>query len=111
MRYRKIIMVLVGLLAVGFALNTTAGAFQHRNGASNRFNDTAGHANPPMILENPQPVAGPHPVSQEEWTRIIRSLQPRLNRPNRIPDTPPRPFDFIPGIDTTKLQRRSDAKS
>ena len=37
-------------------------------------------------IMKPEKVAGPHPVTMEEWTNIIRSLQ--NERPDSIPDKP-----------------------
>ena len=42
---------------------------------------------PPGIMR-PNSISGPHKITMEEWTNIIRSLPKAERRPKTIPDIP-----------------------
>ena len=44
-------------------------------------------------IKKPSKISGPHPVTMEAWTEIVRSLQKTDNRSVPIPD---KPFRFMP---------------
>jgi len=50
----------------------------------------------PSRALGPQPIAGPKPVSMEEWTYIVRAMQQIVVRPD---GTPTKPFRFSPAED------------
>lgn len=39
-------------------------------------------------IKNPTKVTGPHPVTMEEWTEIIRALREEKKIPKSAPDKP-----------------------
>ncbi len=50
----------------------------------------------PMRLTAPKPIAGPHKVTMEEWTYIVRSMQEiRIDKAG----VPSKPFSFSPEAD------------
>lgn len=67
-------LMMAGLLTLGAA------------GMANAATDSAG--------PGPYSIAGPHPVSMEEWTKIVRSLQRDKKSPDRQPDKTIRLFPF-----------------
>lgn len=74
MKMKLSALMMAGLLTLGVV------------GMANAMNNSVG--------SNPYPVAGPHPVSMETWTKIVRSFQRDKKCPDKKPDKPVNLFPF-----------------